>query len=361
MRTGAWHTIRKTYFYYKQLTSDEKKLYVSILNAVREGKTSAQLENTVLEKENISRAVYAFEMDYPELFYVLLTGRDECVWYNNKTKKTTRINFCYSCDEEERKKKIQERENFIRYIISNVPDSVRPSDYLTALWLHDLLAKNIVYDEEAPDLGIKKKPQAYSIEGAMNKTAVCAGIADLYMMLCERMDVWCTCVSGDTHKFETPDIKSGRHRWNLLRLNGEYCYADVTWDLKDEDRDFIDHEYFGMSTVQCRRRRIPDEKGYLEKANIVYPECRDPNPGNYFVREHCLLSGNKDLENFIDGVMRKKKDFFSIQLQPLGHDHKELTDNVIGYINKRLNQLRGIRYTYYYRYETLVITYVIKY
>lgn len=334
--------MKKTLFYYTQLRDDRSRmLYRNILQSIREGKNEALAKNVHFSLDDVTKVYHAIQYDYPELFFVDFFG-DGCylTWQKNGDIK---VEFRYIFNPEIQKAKRKENENFIQYIISHIPDNVCPSQYLTALWLHDLLVSNMRYDHAGRE---KKLREIYTVEGGISsKKAVCAGVARLYMMLCERLDIWCTYIVGDTHldeedKKTNAEGSSGRHAWNLLRLDGEYAYTDVTWDLQNDDSSgYISHTYFGMCDEQCSRTR--KREYYFE--GIQYPICSGPGYLNYYVREHCFFSNIKEVLSHIQKETTARKGHTEFMINPCGEAYEKLLEFIPQWISNYLHQAAGVR------------------
>ena len=69
-------------------------------------------------------------------------------------------------------------------------------------------------------------------------TTVCEGYAEAFKILCDRENIPCTVVVGDT--------PSGAHAWNYVKMDDGKWYAmDLTWDDPlGEAKDFIWYRYF---------------------------------------------------------------------------------------------------------------------
>jgi hypothetical protein len=332
--------MKKTLFYYSQLPNKSAKfLYRSILQSIGQQKNSVYESKIGLSDEEIRQVLLAIDRDYPELFYVSFFGKG-CSYtlYKNGDRE---IKFRYRYSKSDQEKKISKNEKLIRYLVSHIPDKVKSSEYLTALWLHDLIAMNIEYDcATANENDDKKCEGAYLIDGCLNeKKAVCSGIARLYMMLCEYMELWCAYIVGPTFQKITDREKNiaesrGWHAWNLLNLNGVYTYVDVTWDLQDEKSDYISHVYFGMSDEQCRIQHEP----VGEYDSIHIPRCPNPNQMNYYNREHCNFQNSRQLEQFILSMLERKQKSFSFQLESHEVSQSLLYKRTQGFVNDLLNK-----------------------
>lgn len=111
------------------------------------------------------------------------------------------------------------------------------SQYEIALVLHDALVKDVTYD-----LNAKNAHNAYG--AIVGKRAVCEGYAEAYQYLLQRCGIQSYLVTGTSH--------NEGHEWNLVRLDGNYYYTDVTWDdpvSNDEKNKPVYHAYFNVTTA----------------------------------------------------------------------------------------------------------------
>ena len=96
------------------------------------------------------------------------------------------------------------------------------SDYDKIATIYNWITNNIIYDFDNSQVGsaVNKDRKAYTAYNAMIKrTAVCQGIATLFY----RMLLTC----GIDNRIVYWD----NHCWNIVKLEGNYYYCDVTWDL----------------------------------------------------------------------------------------------------------------------------------
>lgn len=294
--------LKKVCYYYYQLPKPgQKALYREILKTIQKQQTDTLLHCVFLEDDDINQVLQALDWDYPELCYVKFLGEGVKYWmYKNGDRK---VRICYRYCPEEQKKKLQETENLLQYLLSHIPDKVAASPYLTAVWLHDLTAQNIRYDHPAAEKGSSEFPDAFTITGNIrNKTAVCSGIARFYMMLCERMDIWCTYVRGECHPKKEGE-KPEKHAWNLVYINGVCAYVDVTWDLWAEETDRPTRAYLGIGDRLLANSRKVD----LLYPSFRVPPCPDPSPLNYYCYTGNFFTDKKQLKEYLIGCIRKKK------------------------------------------------------
>ncbi|MBR2783955.1 MAG: hypothetical protein IKD93_07180 [Firmicutes bacterium] len=102
------------------------------------------------------------------------------------------------------------------------------SDYEKARAIYNYICANVTYDyEHLDDDDYHLKSTAYA--AAVNGTAVCSGIADLFYYLANTAGVEAHIKTNDDHA------------WNFVKIDGLYYYADPTWDLGKSEAEY---EYF---------------------------------------------------------------------------------------------------------------------
>lgn len=135
------------------------------------------------------------------------------------------------------------------------------------------LALNIKYDYE----GYKNDSYTYNDEKPKNvlknKTAVCAGFANLYEALGKKMGLEIKEVGGYSKGYgysQGKDIKDTGHAWNAIKIDGEWKLFDATWgipDYEDENGNLIsqadfDDYWFDTDSYEFIFSHYPDEKKY---------------------------------------------------------------------------------------------------
>jgi len=160
----------------------------------------------------------------------------------------------------------------------------------------------------------------------VNEKAVCAGYAVAFQYLMNRLGIECTYVIGPTNS-------GGWHAWNLIKLEGDYYYVDVTFDdrtntdMRKSGSSEISYDYFCITTDElCRSRSVDHSERY--------PQCT-ASKCNYFIRSKLFLKEydaariTKGIHSFLKAG--KKEVFFKMP------DAK-----VLALVKKRLIEDRGI-------------------
>lgn len=114
------------------------------------------------------------------------------------------------------------------------------TDYQKVSAIYNYICSNVTYDyEHKEDDSYALKQTAYA--AVVNKTAVCQGYATLFYRLALEAGVDCRYITGFAGEY---------HAWNLVKLDGQYYYTDVTWDSEAYQfqyflksiSDFWDHQ-----------------------------------------------------------------------------------------------------------------------
>ena len=122
-------------------------------------------------------------------------------------------------------------QNIVNQIITN-----NMSEFEKAKTIHDYIIMNVDYDY-ANYLNDTIPSQSYTALGVLKyKTAVCAGYAKAFQLICQLAGLECTYIVGDTPR--------GAHAWNQIKIDGKWYNTDVTWDDPISlEKDFNDHRY----------------------------------------------------------------------------------------------------------------------
>ncbi|MCR4590785.1 MAG: hypothetical protein K5668_08195 [Lachnospiraceae bacterium] len=249
-------------YYFSTLDSSEKKLYLEIYNSIFAMEDNVALSTK--DPDEVDRIFNLCMMDHPELFF--------CDGYKAVMKKqgeeTTGIDFTgkYNTPKEERKEKQEKIEAAAEKVLSDVPTD--DSDYEKVKYIYEWIIDNTEYDETSED-----NQNIASV--FLNHKSVCQGYTMATKYLLDRMGIFCTVVYGTA--------ADENHAWNLVKMDGTYCYVDTTWG--DSSYSAIDHSensrtsynYFGCNNDILTRTHTISERGEL-------PECSSLDE-YYYVKE----------------------------------------------------------------------------
>ncbi|MCR5703999.1 MAG: hypothetical protein K6G85_05200 [Eubacterium sp.] len=265
------------YFFYEQLDEEEQQLYMQVLAAIQEMKTEILLEQTV--KNGVLKKIQTAVLhDHPELFWF----QNGMLFYGGSEEEATKCGFTYCMEREERERRQEMINTAVEEVfLKNVSEQM--SDYEAVLQIYENIIDLVDYDSIGLDeqkakgrMSVEEYDNLRSIYGTLvNKKAVCAGYAKAFQYLLQKIGVECLYVIGPTGK--------EWHAWNIVRIEDEYYYMDVTWgdysNTKEEKNisDDIKYFYFGITTEELMLDHTPCVEGF-EMPVCTATAC------NYFVR-----------------------------------------------------------------------------
>jgi len=134
-------------------------------------------------------------------------------------------------------------EEKVEYLAQQCIASGAQGDYQIALWMHDWLTANANYDYTYTE---------YYPEGVLLKgTGVCQSYALAFELLLNRMGIENVVISS-------PEMD---HAWNLVKLDGQWCHIDCTWDDPGMGGS-ENHNYFGMNDELMGRDHVWNRSAY---------------------------------------------------------------------------------------------------
>lgn len=158
------------------------------------------------------------------------------------------------------------------------------SDYEKATAIHNAVAYITEYHHEAAaainadssNEGIAatfaKYPNIHTMYGALvEHKAVCDGYAKTYQYLLYKVGIPSHIVTGYGG--------AESHAWNLVKLDGDWYYTDITWD---DQSNGIYYSYYNVTTEQLEKDHTIDETDYL------LPQCT-ATLDNYYTKNSADL------------------------------------------------------------------------
>ena len=208
-------------YYRSLLTPTEQDLYKVIVNGLIRFENIISVRHSTYKCETLQRVIRAVHLDHPELFYVDFW---QYRLVQNVFPTVTKINFRLFLDRiaaesvtntlalraEELKREIEcktSAEKQYYQVINRISKTITYVDSGSAFWDHTCAA-------------------------VLRGTAVCEGIAKLFLYYCQRNQLPCAVVTGT--------LNGSPHAWNMVETNAGICYVDVT-DLLSSTSLYILH------------------------------------------------------------------------------------------------------------------------
>ena len=162
---------------------------------------------------------------------------------------------------------LEARLGAFRYVVKNPPPEGGFSDYDEereyARKIHDYVACKVTYDPMGYDpksmmgkLGYAGLQEAYNVLGENQNTAVCAGYARAFALICQYAGINCAWVRGN-------ETEESSHAWNVIYPcdGSEPVLVDVTWD------DGLSFDTVGQTNVDYSYFYIPLASEYEHEAD----------------------------------------------------------------------------------------------
>lgn len=124
------------------------------------------------------------------------------------------------------------------------------SDYEKELAVHDYLIYNVSYDESQLNVFYQHDKDSENPFGTLiNHKAICTGYASSFQMFMDMLGIPCKTVAAK-------DSDNTDHVWNMVELDGEWYYVDVTWDDPiHETENSEKHRYFNVTEEYMRKNK----------------------------------------------------------------------------------------------------------
>lgn len=224
-------------YYYADLSLDGKVAYNRILENLRSH--PEEIEIPVLSEEDFQKMFQALSYDNPDLLCI----RNE----SQIVKRGVKAYFVpqYTCDAQTCAANEIALNEAAQKIINSVPTDA--DVYTVELYLHNAICSCVTY-ETADNTGYT------AFDALVGGRAVCEGYARAFQLLLNRVGIPNYLVTG-TGVNAAGDTEG--HMWNLVDLDSQHYYVDVTWDdLDSVATDRYSHTYFNVSDLDVYNNHL---------------------------------------------------------------------------------------------------------
>ncbi len=251
------------------LSMEEQKVYTEILTALLALDTKITLSSC--DRSLIDKAFQCVMLDHPEIFYVDGYKYTEYKSGDTVNKIVFSGNYLYTAEE------ITDRKALIGQTVSDIMEGIPDTDdeYQIVKYFYEIVISGTEYAMDSSD-----HQNICSV--FLNGKSVCQGYAKAFQYLLHQAGMESGLVIGT--------VKDGdSHAWNLVSVNGNWYYVDVTWGdahylLGEGDENktvtrngFVNYDYLCVTTEQlCKTHTI--------QMPVTMPQC-DTMADNYYVRE----------------------------------------------------------------------------
>lgn len=260
-----------TTFYYSRLSEADKLTYETILEALLACKKATLPAESLDSLERIFSCVMN---DHPEIFYIYGYTCTKEYLGDNLQKIYIEGTMNMEADEIDRRKEAIEKKT--KAILDNLSDVRDP--YEIVKYIYQYIIDHTEYDQHAID-----NQNICSV--LLNGNSVCQGYAKTFQYLLQKKGIQAALVQGTV-------TGGDNHAWDMVLLNGEYYYVDVTWgdaSYKNNDNQVIqekklaiNYDYMCVTTAEiCKTHQIAPI--------VALPICVAVKD-NYYRREGCFFN-----------------------------------------------------------------------
>lgn len=249
-------------YYYQSLGDEEKENYKEIMQGAMDSEEEIYIHTSDADRAN---ELFQYVLkDFPDIFWC--DGTATSTAYSGSEPYTV-MEPVYSYEGEEKDSMEEQIEACAEECLAGI--SSEASDYEKILYVYEYIVDHVEYDLEAPN-----NQNIYSV--FVNGRSVCAGYSKAAQYLLERLDVFCTYVTGTA-------LGGQSHAWNLVTCGGEYYYLDTTWGDpvfqasgdSEEQYDNISYDYMCCDDNELFKTHTPD-------SDLALPACTSMRD-NYYV------------------------------------------------------------------------------
>lgn len=222
---------------YNLLTDIQKEAYARILEGALKNQEFISLNDLGLSINNktvLSQAFWACDYDNPQLLNI--DGGYSTSYYPS-TSIITGITILYN-------KTASQTTSALKNIEAKTADVIAqaktlPNDYEKAKLFHDWIINRTEYIDKGNYVREVDGPIIYG-------NAVCEGYSKAFAYLCQSVGIECVCISGIAN--------GGGHMWNMVKIDGKWYHADVTWDdpLAPDGKPRLRYDYFLISEAKIK-------------------------------------------------------------------------------------------------------------
>lgn len=283
-------------FYYDQMYSDDSRLalYDKIRLAAQKGEKVIHFRHEPWMGDGdeltkaISNVVFNVVNDDPLLFWL----HNAFTWWKNGNNIKLELVYRYSRNVYERKLAMVRKETDALIAALFPHGWEQLSEIHREKILFDDLIRRAIYRYDAVERLNEQSLQeeftdAWTPYGVLvEKRAVCQGIANTFKMLCDQVDLPCIVVIGDA---------SGRHAWNMVRIDRRFFWVDCTWNLSENfvrEFPYMRYQFFNVPDRLMAVHRTMDCS--------VLPECTSLRYNPFTMRGLCV----KEKEQVIPTAVR---------------------------------------------------------
>ena len=323
-------------YYYNFLSDDQKRIYESIANGVKNFQSEFVVRDYVADDKDkfaseVSIAIEAFINDHPEVFYLeseyssyILSSFDGNIGY-------IRLNYT-----EDSIVSVNQKIELMSQKIDEYLEGLDGlNEYEKELEIHDRLSYSVEYSH------LEELPREYhTAEGSLLEgVGVCDSFAKALQLIYSRAGIDSIIVLGS--------LDGNPHAWNMVKINNEWYHVDLTSSHSIyEETGIVNHAYFNLDTESEKRFASLDSEELIPEAY--------QNTYNYYNYNELVISNDDDIYQRLSDICNKFEGENYIEFYLEGNVGDRITSILIALRTIDSSFLDGTR-LYYYNIENAII------
>ena len=251
------------YYVYNTLSTEEQEYYDQMLDCITHFEDSVVIQGA--DGETLERIRTAILADHGELFW--FEGNFSYAEFEENGVKSASFLPEYTMTENQKESYESQVESTKDQWLSELASDA--SEYEKVKYVYEVLIDEVTYD-----LTAENNQNILSV--FLGQRSVCAGFAHAAQDLLQDLGVQCVYLTGTAN--------SEPHAWNMVRIDGEYYYMDVTWGNPSYinasgsgEPDYIDYSFLNITWEEISRDHQCEDFFRLPESSAT--------DANYFVME----------------------------------------------------------------------------
>lgn len=237
-------------YHYNHLQESLRETYREMYVRMMKNEDSGDVLSAV-GVDDFWKAYYAVLSDHPEIFWI---GTSAQVEESGLTGRVVSYSLETTVPVEARDSMRAQLEAAADECIARIPPEA--GAYERIKFVYDYLIDTVEYNAGSQD--------SQNIQSALlYHSSVCAGYSKAFQYILNRMGMFCTYVTGQIRD-------GGDHGWNMVRIDDEYYYVDVTWgdpvfanQVEGEENYGKNYNYLCCTEYDLFKTHVPDDSPEL--------------------------------------------------------------------------------------------------
>ena len=288
-------------YHYHQLDEEGQRAYGLLLSGLEE--MNSEIELGKIDGQTLETAFVAVMKDNPALFHV-----QNDYTYEEYSDGSITMKPQYYFDAQEKadiQRQIDER---TQEILNDLPSGAEEA----AWYLYTYVAEHAEYESGPQDQSMV----SFFLDGR----TVCAGYSKAYQYLMEKAGIPTTYISGVLNSDEAQTrYGTNAHAWNMVEIDGDHYYMDVTSGDVTQYGPHVCHQYFMMASQEMQEMYTAE--GAMEETADLQ--------GSYVHRHGLYLESYDEtvLQNAIDEMIERGDQVLELRTAP--HQGEQLREELL--------------------------------